>query len=82
MFIAKNQDNGKTLLLLGLTAENVKRFVAGKPMSISELTHGTVVPPGLQIVITYGETEQSIVDELKRLGAITSDTKTIMHGRG
>ena len=60
------------LLLLGIDAENVKRLKDGKPIHVhqAEVDNGV---PITQVVITYGETLQHIVDEMKRAGVVPPD---------
>lgn len=55
-------------LILGLSAENMKRLKEGKPISITSQSHpgSAKALNGLpRIGIMYGETEQAIADELR-----------------
>jgi hypothetical protein len=68
MFIASAfLEDGKQLLVLGLSAENRKRLTAGQPMDISRESHGLAVPPGLKIMIFAGETEETMGKQMAEL---------------
>lgn len=64
MIITNGADGENSLLILGLTKENVRNLVAGEPMKIKRATHGNGIPINLTIIIHYGETEESLVLEL------------------
>jgi hypothetical protein len=51
---------GGTLLVLGLSRENMDRLESGQPIDLSRDTHGLAVPAGLKIMIFAGETEASM----------------------
>jgi hypothetical protein len=53
--------DGTPLMLLGLSKENVDRLTAGKPIAFNAASLG--LPP-CHVLITYGETEQDILNEL------------------
>lgn len=67
MMIARGECNGGPFLLLGLSAENIKRLVDGKPIRISRETHGDGIPESWTIGIIYGETERQLVETVKPL---------------
>ena len=52
---------GKDILLLGLSGENVKRLKEGKPIHIN----GSELGLGNDVVVMYGETEAHLYKELK-----------------
>lgn len=60
MILLKGQMNGKPMVVIGLSRSNVDKLVAGQPI----LTAG---PKGAMI-ITFGETEFHIKNDLQRLG--------------
>jgi len=58
----------------GLTRDNVNRLIDGKPI------HAWLEEMGLpktDLLIFFGETEQAMAEELKKLGVITEET--ILH---
>lgn len=80
MLIARGtseSDDGKKgeLLILGLTNENIRRLVQGKPMKLTRETHGEGVPEGWEIAILFGRTEDDLAQMLREAGAIDADTK-------
>lgn len=75
MIIARGESENKQWLILWLSAENVKRLTQGKPMCLKRETHGDGVPPGWEVLLVYGETEQAIKQELEKVGVIDADTK-------
>lgn len=65
MIIARGgSDDGRKLILLGLTAKNVEFLMAGKPMRITRESHGDGVPEDWVIGILYGDDEQAIADQI------------------
>jgi hypothetical protein len=74
-FTATGQD-GRRLLGIGLSAENVRRLRAGKPIHFSALGMGL---GDFDVVITYGETEADIARELAP--AIGPRTKRTLEGQ-
>lgn len=56
---------GTPLLFLGLSGENVTRLVAAEPIRITAGDMQRLGLPAIEIVIHYGKTEQSIVDEIQ-----------------
>lgn len=64
-----NTTDGKQVVLLGLTLDNVRRLVNGKPV----LVHGRDLKDGgfpehIDIVIMYGDDIESIMGELSEAG--------------
>jgi hypothetical protein len=69
-----NSADGRKLLLLGLSAENVKRLLLNQPITLNSTTHqGT--PEGWTIVIMFGNTELEIHALLKAKGVIDAQTE-------
>jgi hypothetical protein len=59
--------DGRPLLILGLSGENVTRLTAGEPIRFDTASVG--LPPCV-VLIVYGRTEDAIAADLKRhLGA-------------
>lgn len=59
--------NGTKLVGMGLSEENVKRLKEGKPISFNLDELGF---EGLEGLIFYGETEESIVADLRAKGLV------------
>lgn len=57
--------DGTKLILLGLEEMNIQRLKEGKPIHVEGEDIGF---PGIQIGIMYGETQQAMMDELKKSG--------------
>lgn len=57
-------------LLLGLSAENLRRLKLGDPIHVTKETHGEGIPDGWDLLITYGETEKDMCDELEKHGLL------------
>lgn len=57
-------DDGKQVILLGLSDDNVQRLTDGKPILVTRETHGAGVPEGWIITIVHGKTEQSLAAQL------------------
>lgn len=54
-------DGKSQILFIGLTKENLRRLQMGMPITCSEKSHpGGVLPPGWELFICYGDTEQAI----------------------
>lgn len=66
--------DGKTILLLGLSAANVERLEADDPIRISRESHGVVIPEDLVILIMHGDTEAAIEARLRQMGVIGDGT--------
>jgi len=71
--IAKGE-NGKRIIVLGVSRENIDRLIAGKPIRVTAETH-----PGfaddLVIGIMFGETERALTDALKPF--LSDETKIV-----
>lgn len=52
-------------LVLGLSAENVKRLKEGRPIRLTRASHPGAPLPDFPIYIMYCETEQDCADELR-----------------
>lgn len=59
------KEDGTQVLFMGLSLENIRRLVQGKPMVITREAHGEGVPEGWEILVVYGETEDDIVEMMK-----------------
>lgn len=59
--------------IFGLSEMNIKRLKAGEPIHITPETHGQGCPPGIKILIVYGE-ERELYDTMKQAGLITGQT--------
>jgi hypothetical protein len=59
------QDNGRSLVLLGLVEGNVERLEAGQPIKFSGEQVGI---EGVDLAILYGDTEEVIIEELEKAG--------------
>ncbi len=58
--------SGRTLLVLGIDAENVRRLTAGRPIYVDGTAHGLAVSG--DVMILYGETLDDVVRELESAG--------------
>lgn len=47
--------DGQNVVLLGVTEDNIKALVSGKPILVSRETHGPGIPEGWKIAIVYGK---------------------------
>lgn len=74
MVIASSETEDGTFLLLGLSAENVKRLQAGQPVRVSRESHGLAMPNRLVIAIVVGESEEAIGRDLRKAGLIGANT--------
>lgn len=60
-----NREPGRPLVLLGISAENVRRLRDNQPI----LFDGAEISlPGYEFSIVYGDTEQALVGELRAAG--------------
>jgi hypothetical protein len=75
MIIARGTRDGKELLMLGITQENLIALTEGKPMHLRRETHGDGIPPGWEVVIFYGKTSEDCTKQIRP--AIGPDTKVI-----
>jgi hypothetical protein len=70
-----SQAEGRAIVGLGLSSENVRRLTEGKPIYL-KLAEMKVTGPAdeVEFLIYHGETEQALRDELKKAGLIGPDT--------
>jgi hypothetical protein len=71
--------DGRRVVILGLTRENLTRLVAGKPIHVSAEVHAGF-PTDLSVAIFFGETERAITEQLAPL--IGDETKVVAVPRG
>lgn len=64
--------DGRPLLLLGLSGENITRMMADEPVSVD--VGKLPGMPQMQVVIIAGKTEDDIADQLRSAGLIGGDT--------
>jgi hypothetical protein len=87
MMIAKidpEKNEGRELLLLGLSWKNVERLKAGQPIRVSEETNapkGSLPHPKYEIAIIVGETELEMKQMFEANGLIGPDTKVTVDPR-
>lgn len=72
--------DGRDVLFLGLSQENLSRLVADEPMRIQGAELASIGLPAVDVVIMYGTTEAAIVEQLRAHGMI-DDTATVRHER-
>jgi hypothetical protein len=79
MIIARSMtpETGEELLLFGLARVNIEQLLRGNPIRITCETHGAGVPLGWTIWIMFGETEKSIMEELREAGVFSPDLKVM-----
>lgn len=65
---AGSNSDGVPMLLLGLSAENMRRLSRGKPIRISSAETKAMGLPELTVVILGGDTESDIIDDLRAMG--------------
>jgi hypothetical protein len=78
MIIAKGTgEGGREVLFLGLSKKNIERMQAGDPVLVAERTNAPkgTLPPGLEILIFTGETELEMLEQCKKRGLVTRETK-------
>ena len=64
---------------------NINKLIQGKPIILRSILHGKeILPSGWEICITFGETEEDIVKEMKDGGFVTGATEVVdaRTGRG
>jgi hypothetical protein len=66
-FTARSGD-GRPLLMLGITDENVARLKAGKPILVKADDVAAMGLPAIAVAIQYGATEQAILDDIMDQG--------------
>ena len=67
-----------TVVVLGLTAENLRRLAAGEPIHVSAETHPHF-PAGLSIAILVGEDEAAL---MQQLAPMTGPDTIVRHQQG
>lgn len=67
MIKASGTHSGEPMILLGLSAKNVKNLMDNKPI----VFHGAEIGFQGRIVIIYGKTESDIVGELQKIGIVS-----------
>jgi hypothetical protein len=75
--IKLTQNNGREVILLGLTRENVRRLCAGQPIIVSEETNvpqKNFLPPNTDIHLVYADNEKEFFRLFKEAGLITEST--------
>lgn len=63
--------NGRFIIGIGLSRENCKRLLEGKPIAIDMAEMGGKG----ELLIMAGETEQAMYDELRKAGVLGPETK-------
>lgn len=69
-----NAKDGKRIVVLGVTSENVTRLTKGQAIRVAAETHPGF-PADIVIMITYGQDEKTITELLRPL--IGEETKII-----
>lgn len=62
--------DGKPLLILGLSRENLDRLPLNQPIAIRPEQLAELGMPEMTIVILGGETEQDIAEDISALGGV------------
>jgi hypothetical protein len=75
MLAAAETQDGKKLLLLGLSRANVERLMAGEDIKVPVLPTSSGWPQNWEVKITFGETEMAMQLHLVASGLIDSKTK-------
>lgn len=63
-----SKPDGTRILVLGLSGENVTRLAAGEPVGLRASELQEMGFPPFEVLIAYGRTEQTIVDQLRTAG--------------
>lgn len=71
---AKDPKTGKNVMILGLSEMNIEKLKNGYPIRFDSDNFGV---PG-KVFIFYGKTEQSMFDDLKNAGMVSSDETNII----
>jgi hypothetical protein len=66
--------DGRPMLLLGLSGENLTRLMANEPISVDVGQLGDGMPQ-MQIVLLAGKTEEEIAEQLRSAGLIGPGTE-------
>jgi hypothetical protein len=79
----KEKSKVKRVVVVGLSRRNINLLLQGKPVILrAELEGKTVLPPGLEMCITFGETEEDIVKEISAGGFINAETEIVDRRKG
>jgi hypothetical protein len=73
MIIARATREGREVLILGLSHQNLARIMAGQPLHIHKSVHPGV-PDGWEIVLISGETEEAMQKMFVDAGCIGPQT--------
>ena len=73
MIFGRNFVNGHHFILVGLSTDNLKKIRDGKPLSIGPVKNDPILE-NATIIIMAGTTEEEIVEELKKMGAIRTES--------
>lgn len=66
---------GRPIILLGLSRRNIEQLMAGYPVRVTPETHRNAPIPDVEILILFGETEDSIRQDMADAGIIDAGTK-------
>ena len=72
MIKAVGETNGRPLLILGLSGENMTRLMADEPIRLNASELGL---PDIEIVLVGGKTEDAILQQLRQVGLVGPDTQ-------
>lgn len=78
MIFARGEHGEEKLLIIGLSATNVRRLLLKQPILIRREIHGDAVPEDWKIMILAGENEDAIVAELKQRGLVGEESSQII----
>lgn len=75
--IAQASGEGRNILILGLTPQNIASILHGNPLMVSERTNAPKgsIPGGIEIMICVGASEKALLDQFKQEGLIGTETK-------
>lgn len=73
MIFGRLTTGSREIVLVGLSAENVRMMQAGKPLSIGPVPNDAALSK-TTIIVMAGETEKDILEALKTAGMISQDT--------
>jgi hypothetical protein len=75
MIVGTIQNGAMTVVLVGLSDENIKRMKEGKPVRVTkEHPAGDALPGGYELCILHGSTEMAILHQLREAGLVTEET--------
>jgi hypothetical protein len=75
MLTARSElEDGRTLLVFGLSAENIRRLQEGQPIRVTQTSHGQAVPENLVVVMFAGDTEGTMEADLRKYRLIGPET--------